>query len=63
MQLLAQDDDEGDNKQVRYEISTVNQHDFKIGRKSGDVSVKRSLVDNANREYTLTVIAQDTGAL
>ena len=59
LQILARDRDEGDNKNVRYELSSTT--DFKIGKKSGELFAKRNLSDQANREYRLTVTAKDLG--
>ena len=61
LQLLAIDHDQGVNKQIRYTISSPSQTEFKIGRKSGELSVKKSLAGSANKEYMLTVMAEDLG--
>lgn len=54
----------GDNQQIRYEMSNKNGNNlFKINRKSGEVYVRRALVDTANQEFVFQVTATDQGAL
>jgi len=52
----------GINSEIRYDIYNSATNDFRINRKTGDITVKRSLVDKANMEYTLTIVAADQGS-
>lgn len=62
LQVVALDDDEGANSQVRFDLMNKEGSHFKISRKSGELTVKRAFSDSdANKEFELTVTAQDQG--
>ena len=54
------DVDIGDNGDVNYELSDRDEGVFQIHRKTGEVTLKRTL-DEANKVYKLLIIADDGG--
>ena len=59
---MAQDADAGDNGIVRYRLLYANHGGldlFTVNATSGDLSIKKSLSENYQPSYSLTVAAQD----
>lgn len=60
-QVVALDNDEGDNRQIKFDMVEDNRH-FRISKKSGEVVVRRTFdQENANQEFVLTIVAEDQG--
>ncbi|XP_077481795.1 protocadherin-15b [Stigmatopora argus] len=62
LQLSAVDEDEGPNGQVVYRILAGDQGHFRIGNRTGIISVAPGVGLSMGRNYALTVEAMDNGA-
>ena len=61
IQVTALDRDKGSNGDIYYQLVRGNGELFKVGRKSGRISLRRKL-DSYRKEYTLTIAAYDGGS-
>lgn len=52
--------DKGENGEITYELAKGHGELFKVGRKSGEVTLKQTL-EGHNREYELVIRAYDGG--
>jgi protocadherin Fat 1/2/3 len=60
VQVMAVDADEGTNGDIYYQLVKGNGELFRVGRKSGQITLRQSL-ESYNKEYRLTVAAYDGG--
>lgn len=60
-QVRAVDVDEGENGEVRYELTRGHGELFKVDRKTGDITLKQAL--QASQSYIIVITAYDGGEL
>nr|XP_034959273.1 protocadherin gamma-B5-like isoform X18 [Zootoca vivipara] len=66
LQVIASDDDEGTNAQIRYHFSNIpstSQEKFRVDPIGGIITLLEQLDFEDNDEYTMTVAAKDGGGL
>ena len=61
LQVHAVDNDEGPNGDIYYQLVKGNGELFRVGRKSGLITLRTDLTEDYNNEYTLTIAAYDGG--
>ena len=55
------DNDKGPNGDIYYQLVKGNGELFRVGRKSGLITLRTDLTEDYNNEYTLTIAAYDGG--
>ena len=60
-QVHAVDNDKGPNGDIYYQLVKGNGELFRVGRKSGLITLRTDLTEDYNNEYTLTIAAYDGG--
>ena len=62
IQVTATDQDKAANADIYYQLVRGNGDLFRVERKSGVISLRRSLQDERRKEFTLTIAAYDGGS-
>ena len=61
IKVQAMDQDKGQNGDIYYQLVKGNGELFRVGRKSGLITLRTDLTEDYNNDYTLTIAAYDGG--